>query len=307
LLQYDATSGEITYGPSNIAGTLTTAAQPNITSVGTLGSLSVTGATSAGTLSLQSISNTSTSNLLYYNTTTKQVSYGSVATPSMLPITLDTGNNRVGINNASPTQTLDVVGNVISSGSITAGSSLTASFGIYGNSITASTLEVGTIADTAKPIIIAGTGSPEGSVGGNPGSLFLRKNGSVYLKTSGGSTSSGWTSLSVSPSPTISTTSVSAQTLSSGVYTSYCTQTLQPGYYTASALISTPAPNGTLHSFQIIVQGIGAIASIQYGSFVDQSISGVVQITSTTTAFIEAWANATITNMALSLKFLKVG
>lgn len=80
LLQYDATSGEITYGPSNIAGTLTTAAQPNITSVGTLGSLSVTGAASAGTLSLQSIANTSTSNVLYYDTTSKAVSYGASPT-----------------------------------------------------------------------------------------------------------------------------------------------------------------------------------------------------------------------------------
>ena len=82
LLQYDATSGEITYGPTNIAGTLTTAAQPNITSVGTLGSLSVTGAASAGTLSLQSIANTSTSNVLYYDTTSKAVSYGSGPTYS---------------------------------------------------------------------------------------------------------------------------------------------------------------------------------------------------------------------------------
>lgn len=43
LLQYDATSGEITYGPSNIAGTLTTAAQPNVTSVGTLTNVNTSG------------------------------------------------------------------------------------------------------------------------------------------------------------------------------------------------------------------------------------------------------------------------
>lgn len=43
LLQYDATSGEITYGPTNIAGTLTTAAQPNVTSVGTLTGLTLSG------------------------------------------------------------------------------------------------------------------------------------------------------------------------------------------------------------------------------------------------------------------------
>jgi len=43
LLQYDATSGEITYGPTNIAGTLTTAAQTNITSLGTLSNVNTSG------------------------------------------------------------------------------------------------------------------------------------------------------------------------------------------------------------------------------------------------------------------------
>jgi hypothetical protein len=125
-LSYNATTGEICYGDStttaflpmtldkvnnrvginnttpttaldvtgtitatNLAGTLTTAAQPNITSVGTLGSLSVSGAASAGTLSLQSISNTSTSNVLYYDTTSKAVSYGaaSVLTPTQTKTT----------------------------------------------------------------------------------------------------------------------------------------------------------------------------------------------------------------------------
>ena len=82
LVQYDSTSGEITYGPSNIGGTLTTAAQPNVTSVGTLGSLTVSGAASAGTLSLQSIPSATTSNMLYYDTSTKAVSYGMPAAVS---------------------------------------------------------------------------------------------------------------------------------------------------------------------------------------------------------------------------------
>jgi hypothetical protein len=85
FLAYNATTSEVTYTntfssltATNLAGTLTTAAQPNVTSLGTLTSLSVTGAASAGTMSLQSIANTTTSNVLYYDTTTKAVTYGAV-------------------------------------------------------------------------------------------------------------------------------------------------------------------------------------------------------------------------------------
>ena len=123
LLSYNATTGEICYGDStttsmlpitldkvntrvginnttpttaldvtgtitatNVAGTLTTAAQPNITSVGTLGSLGVTGAISTGTLSLQAIANTTKPNVLYYDSTTKDVTYGSPpTTPPFTP------------------------------------------------------------------------------------------------------------------------------------------------------------------------------------------------------------------------------
>ena len=87
----------------NIAGTLTTAAQTNITSVGTLTGLTVSG-NIAGTL-----------------TTAAQTNITSVGTLSALTISgdltvdtdtlkVDSTNNRVGVNKASPTLALDVVG-----------------------------------------------------------------------------------------------------------------------------------------------------------------------------------------------------
>ena len=97
---------------TNLSGTLTTASQPNVTSVGTLTILNVTGTITGDSLSLQSISNTPTSNVLYYDTTTKNVSYGISPVTSLLPITLDTVNNRVGINKTDPTTALDVTGTV---------------------------------------------------------------------------------------------------------------------------------------------------------------------------------------------------
>ena len=69
-------------------------------------------------LFIQPIRNTTTAatNVLTYNTTTKEVSYGPVptATPfDPLPLTLDKTNNRVGINTTfPPSEALDVVGNI---------------------------------------------------------------------------------------------------------------------------------------------------------------------------------------------------
>lgn len=52
---------------------------------------------------------------LHYNATTGEICYGNNAVQSMLPITLDKTNSRVGVNNVSPTATLDVTGSVASS------------------------------------------------------------------------------------------------------------------------------------------------------------------------------------------------
>jgi hypothetical protein len=77
------------------------------------GQLNVIGLASADTLSLQAIPNTVKPNVLYYDATTKAVSYGaggSGPAPDLLPITLDKVNNNVGINKTNPQYDLDVDG-----------------------------------------------------------------------------------------------------------------------------------------------------------------------------------------------------
>lgn len=76
----------------NLTGTVLTAAQPNITSVGTLGSLAVTGNV-------------------------------AVDTDTLL---VDATNDRVGINIAAPTEALDVVGNGKFSGNVTIAGNISA-------------------------------------------------------------------------------------------------------------------------------------------------------------------------------------
>ncbi len=90
-------SGSVT--GNTLVGTVSTAAQPNITSVGTLSSLGVTGTMTAGTVSA--------------------TTYVGLPATNVLPITLDTVNNRVGVNKTVPTQALEVTGNILASGSVT--------------------------------------------------------------------------------------------------------------------------------------------------------------------------------------------
>lgn len=81
-----AITSTTTITASHLAGTIDTAAQPNITSVGNLTSLNVVGNLTVDT------------NVLY----------------------VDSSSNRVGINNSAPTQALDISGNAFISGSMTA-------------------------------------------------------------------------------------------------------------------------------------------------------------------------------------------
>jgi hypothetical protein len=65
-----------------------------------------------GSVYLQGLVSNPTSQSMFYDSTTKLVSYGNTPSPDLLPITLDKTNNRVGINNTTPTQALDVTGSV---------------------------------------------------------------------------------------------------------------------------------------------------------------------------------------------------
>lgn len=79
---------------------------------------------------------------LSYNATTGEIMYGNSTTDSLLPMTLDKTNNRVGINKTVPTTALDVAGAVTASGVIVSGSTTT------------STLSLTGITNTAKPNVL---------------------------------------------------------------------------------------------------------------------------------------------------------
>ena len=122
---------------TNLTGTLTTAAQPNITSVGTLSSLSVTGNITGGNLSGTLVTGTLT--------TAAQPNVTSVGSLTSLTVT---GNANVG--------------NLGTSGLITATGNVTG-----GNLTTTGTANIGTLAVTGSETI-AGTSTVTGNItGGN--------------------------------------------------------------------------------------------------------------------------------------------
>lgn len=145
----------------------------------------------------------------------------------ILPITLDTTNNRVGINQTTPGEALDVTGNVHVSDHLTVDGSITGQLttavqpGITGVGVLAGLNVSGTVDITgdvtasgnvqvngtirsdigiyptgiANSVIQSGSGSPEGVKTAIPGSLFLRTDGAVgnqlYTKVTG-TGNTGW-------------------------------------------------------------------------------------------------------------------
>jgi hypothetical protein len=121
LLMYDTTTKAVTYAPvSSITPSLAplTLDQTNnrvgINQTTPTHDLDVNGTVATNSLLLQTIPQTSTPNILMYDTSTKAVSYAlaSSLAPNLLPITLDKTNNRVGINQTTPTHDLDVTGTI---------------------------------------------------------------------------------------------------------------------------------------------------------------------------------------------------
>jgi hypothetical protein len=114
-LHYNASTGEIAYGDSTVSSFLPitldkTNNRVGINNVSPVAPLDVSGVTRTTNLELMGISNSTSSSILYYNDATKNVTYGALPSSSILPISLDTTNNRVGVNNTSPQYTLDVDG-----------------------------------------------------------------------------------------------------------------------------------------------------------------------------------------------------
>jgi len=137
-------TGNITGGNlsgTNIVGTITTAAQTNITSVGTLGSLSVTGNVAAG--------NVSGTNLTGTLTTAAQTNITSVGTLSSLSVTGNITSGNISATNHTGT-TVSVTGTVTAGTFSGAGTSLTGT----ASSLTVGTATVaGTVTTAAQPNI----------------------------------------------------------------------------------------------------------------------------------------------------------
>ena len=123
--QFRGIYGVNIYASTGITGTLVTAAQTNITSVGTLGSLNVSGTVTANAFSgalTGSVVGNVTGNVSGSAATVTgaaQTAITSVGTLSALTVSgdvtidtstlkVDSSNNRVGILNASPDVTLDI-------------------------------------------------------------------------------------------------------------------------------------------------------------------------------------------------------
>ena len=131
-------------------------------------------------------------------------------TPAQLsPITLDQTNNRVGINQPSPTADLDVVGSTKLEGTLVVGTDdLTVSLTNH-NTTVRENLYVGLnkihldgingLIDLKNATILTGTGTPEGNQIAIIGSIYMRQDGGpdtvLYIKTAGvGNT--GWVAVS---------------------------------------------------------------------------------------------------------------
>ena len=108
--------------------------------------------------------------------------YLNLPAPDVLPLTLDTTNNRVGINNTSPAYNLHVTGT-----------------GGFSGNVNAATFSMGA---APTPTIRGVDGSPEGVTTANPGSLALRRDGaigtSLYTKVSG-TGNTGWQAIGGTP------------------------------------------------------------------------------------------------------------
>jgi hypothetical protein len=149
-----ANSGTI--AASSLGGTLTTAAQPNITSVGTLSALSVTGNLSSGNANL---GNLAVANFFSGN---GSLLTGVIAVPGT---TIVNGNSNVNIATANGNVTITAVGNTTMTVTGT-GANITGTLGVTGN-ITAGNL-VGILANggTSNITIASATGNVTTAVAG---------------------------------------------------------------------------------------------------------------------------------------------
>ena len=288
----DHINGGVITGTS-LVGPLATAAQPNVTSVGTLGSLAVTGTATANTFSATTLTGTLS--------TAAQTNVTSLGTLSSLTVTgditidsttlkVDSANNRVGIVKGTPTESLDVTGNIKTTGDMM----------------------------LANTLVSTGTGTPEGVKTAPVGSIFLRTNGaagtSMYIKESG-SGNTGWVA------PLTSAASYTPTIVSSYISSTFTTTTAVKNITSISLVagtwaITARAQIGAACSLGVQTTSLGSTNTPSSGiiyiscanPYVFYEISTVLVLSSTTTVyFTVGGSNSTLLAPDTGIKAVRLG
>jgi hypothetical protein len=198
VLYFDTTTKKVSYGTAPVSDVLPITLDKTNNRVGVNitvpeealdvdGNIQTTGdLTVDGQVYLQGLLSESYSQVLYYNLINKKVSYGPAPSTSVLPITLDNVNNRVGINQLTPLQALDVTGNARVTGTIYSGpisasqASLTGRLALSGDGGV-----VNLYGGNQTPATTSGTINPS-----EAGSLYMSTlDGNVYIHRQAGSSS----------------------------------------------------------------------------------------------------------------------
>jgi hypothetical protein len=181
-------------GAATTAGTVTTAAQPNITSVGTLSSLAVTGNATAGnvyansgtvgaslltgTLTTAAQPNITSVGTLSALTVTGNASAGNISTGGVLSVTGNANVGNIGANSGVFTGTINVTGNATVGNLIAGGGS---GGNITGANVVSANLFTGTLTTAAQPNITSVGTLSSLSVTGNASAGNLSTGGALSV------------------------------------------------------------------------------------------------------------------------------
>jgi hypothetical protein len=254
-----STTGNITGGNlsgTSIVGTLTTAAQTNITSVGTLGSLTVTGNATGGNLLTGGLisatgnisgGNLSGTSIVGTLTTAAQTNITSVGTLGSLAVTGNTtSGNFVGTLNGSGANVTSISADNISSGTLAQARLANASLTVNGTLIALG--GSGTVTATATGTLTIGTGLGGTSYNGSTGVTITNTGVTSIVAGTNISVSGGTGAVTVNVSGTVaSATQATAATDVNGTNASL-------GYSTSAVTVGSGGQAGP----QVLGQGGGA-------------------------------------------------
>ena len=263
-LSFNAATG--TLSSTLLTGTLTTAAQPNVTSTGTLTSLIVTGTATAGNLTTGgTLSVTGNANVGNLGTTglvvaTGNVTGGNLVTGGALAVT---GNANVG--NLGTSGLVVATGN-ISGGNVNAGNLLTANY-LTGTLTTAAQpniTSVGTLSSLTTTIITSGATATAGTITGNWALAAGSKLNATYADLAeyyeADATYDPGTVLMFGGDKEVTLASDATNKVAGVVSTNpaYLMNSLCPGAYTAAIALQGRAPcrvRGTIRKGDMLIAG----------------------------------------------------